>query len=43
MSESLIDFDKDFTKYKQNYTLIGIHVSNSQLSLFTGEQLGLKV
>lgn len=42
-NESFNDFDKDFMKLKQNSTLIGISVSSSQLSIFTGEQLGLKI
>jgi hypothetical protein len=36
-SDTFTDFDKDFTKLKQNHTLIGISVSSSQLSIFTGE------
>lgn len=35
--DSFADFDKDFTKLKQHHTLVGLSVTSSQLSLFTGE------
>lgn len=42
-SDSLLDFDKDFLRFKNTHTLIGINITSSSLSLFNGEQLGLKV
>lgn len=42
-SDSLLDFDKDFLRLKNTHTLIGISVTSSSLSLFNGEQMGLKV
>ena len=41
--DSFAEFEKDFTKLKQNHTLIGIHVSSSYLSIYTGEQLGMRI
>lgn len=42
-AESFTEFDKQFMKFKQHHTLVGVSVSSSQLSIFTGEQLGMKV
>jgi hypothetical protein len=35
--DSLGDFEKDFTKMKKDHTLLGISVSSSTLSIYTGE------
>ena len=38
-----IHFRIHFNRLKQAHTLVGVSVTSSQLSLFNGEQLGLKV
>ena len=42
-SDSLQVFEKEFDKQKQSSALMGISVSPSQLSLFNGQEMGLKV
>lgn len=42
-SDNLPAFEKQFEKLKQSSTLMGISVSPSQLSLFNGQEMGLKV